>query len=101
MVPDALSRLPTVKVEEKLAHFGEIHAYAGSLVKMKPEVRARIIKGYEDDHMWKPIWVKLKAAPQNDQVIAEAKKGSSFQMVEGLIYTTVNKRDGIPRLCLP
>ena len=105
VVPDALSRLPTVQPIPQVqpSHFGEHHAYAGSLVEMKPEVKARIMEGYKKDRGWEAVLKMLKAEAVKDKQLGteDLPNGLSFQLRDGLIYTTANKSDGIPRLCLP
>ncbi|TAQ83100.1 hypothetical protein B7494_g8576 [Chlorociboria aeruginascens] len=108
VVPDALSRLPTVRYSDSApllhpigeldalhASVAEAYVCTASLISMAPELKNRMSAGYSLDTRWSKILQILKAEAKASDLT-----DLPFELHDNLIYR--KSQDGIPRrLCVP
>lgn len=89
LVPDALSRLDTKEGDNTNEHaVGELdaltaYAHTASLIEMSAEFRTKLIKGYEDD----PIWKSTLATLSKNEKLGDNAAILPFKIVDGIIYS--------------
>ena len=106
-VPDALSRLPIKhpRPDETEGVLDALwaHAYIGTaLVEMSPDLKRRMLDGYQEDPFWKRVNEVLTS---NEHAGEDAAKLPFFRAEDGLIWriedSTADKAYTPERLCVP
>lgn len=104
IIPDALSRLSSLNIDEKRRQDdeGELDAlFTTTLIEMEEAFRNRLLDGYRNDPVWKRISALLDA-----QTSTEGSAALPFYRENGLIfrsdgYTTGSHAFEPRRLCIP